>query len=155
MVGNESDANDLAQETFVRVYQHRTGFRPGAKFKSWLFTIAANLARNHHRWQSRHPAHSIDAESTPGGQTLAEVLPSPHATPEEAVLANERSRAVHAALLQLPGDMREALVLCEWEELSVAQAAQVLKTTPKSVESRLYRARNLLRESLKKWLQAI
>jgi len=55
MVGNEDDANDLAQETFVRVFRARASFRAGEKFSTWLFTIAANLARNHFRWRSRHP----------------------------------------------------------------------------------------------------
>ncbi len=54
-VGNEDDANDLAQETFVRVFRARASFRSGEKFSTWLYTIAANLARNHFRWQSRHP----------------------------------------------------------------------------------------------------
>src|SRR5512141_962732 len=63
MLGNEDDANDLAQETFVRVYQHRGRFRPGARFSTWLYTIAANLARNHRRWHARHPNISLDAKS--------------------------------------------------------------------------------------------
>ena len=63
MVGNEDDANDLAQETFVRVFRARASFRPGEKFSTWLFTIAANLARNHFRWRSRHPNVSLEAET--------------------------------------------------------------------------------------------
>ena len=54
LVGNEDDANDLAQETFVRVYRARDGFRGEAKFTTWLYAVAANLARNHHRWRRRH-----------------------------------------------------------------------------------------------------
>jgi len=59
---------------------------------------------------------------------------------------------VRAAVGKLPEDLREAIVLCEWEEHSVAEAATILETTPKAVESRLYRARQLLRERLKNWL---
>ena len=62
MTGNEEDANDLAQETFVRVFKSCKSFRSGEKFTTWLFTIAANLARNHFRWRSRHPNISMDAE---------------------------------------------------------------------------------------------
>src|SRR5271170_2665088 len=60
MVGSEDDANDLAQETFVRVFKSRDSFRTNEKFSTWLFTIAANLARNHFRWRSRHPAISLE-----------------------------------------------------------------------------------------------
>jgi RNA polymerase sigma-70 factor (ECF subfamily) len=68
------------------------------------------------------------------------------------MLAVERAGAVRIAVGKLPGDLREAIVLCEWEERSVAEAASILETTPKAVESRLYRARQILREKLKSWL---
>jgi RNA polymerase sigma-70 factor, ECF subfamily len=152
MLGNEDDANDLAQETFVRVYQHRASFRPGAKFTTWLYTIAANLARNHHRWASRHPKVSLDADSETTGQSLGDVLPSPDPSPDGAAVATERAAVVRAAVDNLPADMREVIILCEWEDLSSAEAAAILDTTPKAIDNRLYRARNLLRDRLKPWL---
>jgi RNA polymerase sigma-70 factor, ECF subfamily len=152
MLGNEDDANDLAQETFVRVYRHRASFRPGARFTTWLYTIAANLARNHHRWLGRHPSISLDAESETLGQSIGDVLPSSDPSPDRAALATERAAAVRAAVEKLPADMREVVILCEWEDLSAAEAAAILDTTPKGVDNRLYRARNLLRERLKQWL---
>jgi len=152
MTGNEDDANDLAQETFVRVFKARDSFRAGQKFSTWLFTIAANLARNHFRWRSRHPNVSIDAKNAGTEQTLGSTLPANSPSPKEAVLAGERAAAVRAAVQNLPDDLREALVLCEWEERSVAEAARILDSTPKAVESRLYRARQQLRERLKSWL---
>lgn len=152
MLGNEDDANDLAQETFVRVYQHRDSFKTDAKFSSWLYTIAGNLARNHYRWNARHPNVSLDAENPGTDQSLGNVLPSSTAAPNEAAVAAERACAVRRAVQELPEDLKEAIILCEWEDLPVAQAATILKTTPKAVESRLYRARGLLRTVLKKWL---
>ena len=152
MLSDEDDANDLAQETFVRVFRARDGFRTSEKFSSWLFTIAANLARNEIRRRSRHPNVSIDAETGPTGNSLADVLPDSKPSPNEESLAAERAVAVRTAVRQLPDDLREAIVLCEWEERSVAEAATILETTPKAVESRLYRARQTLREQLKKWL---
>jgi RNA polymerase sigma-70 factor (ECF subfamily) len=152
MVGNEDDANDLAQETFVRVFRARASFRTGEKFSTWLFTIAANLARNHFRWRSRHPNVSLEAETGETEQTLGSTLPANELTPNEQALAAERAAVVRAAVGNLPEDMREAIVLCEWEQLSIAKAAAVLETTPKAVESRLYRARQILREKLKSWL---
>jgi RNA polymerase sigma-70 factor (ECF subfamily) len=152
MVGNEDDANDLAQETFVRVFRARASFRPGEKFSTWLFTIAANLARNHFRWRSRHPNVSLETETGEAEQTLGSTLPAGDPAPNEQALAAERAAAVRTAVNKLPEDLREAIVLCEWEELSVAEAAAILETTPKTVESRLYRARQILREKLKLWL---
>jgi len=154
MLGNEDDANDLAQETFIRVFRAKASYRLEQRFSTWLFTIAANLARNHIRWRTRHPNVSLNAESEQTEQTLGDTLVSDGPSPNEATLATERATAVRAAVGQLPEDMREAIVLCEWEELSMVEAAAVAKTTPKAIESRLYRARQILRGELKKWLQA-
>ena len=152
MVGNEDDANDLAQETFVRVFKSAKSFRAEQRFATWLFTIAANLARNQFRWRSRHPNLSLDAENPETEQAIGATLPANSPTPKEAALAGERAAAVRAAVKNLPEDLREAIVLCEWEERSVAEAATILEATPKAVESRLYRARGILRERLKGWL---
>ena len=152
MLNNEDDANDLAQETFVRVFQSCGRFDANKKFSTWLFTIAANLARNQIRWRTRHPNVSLDAETNAGDQPLASTLPAAGPTPKEHALAAERAAAVRAAVSNLPEDMREAIVLCEWEEHSLAEAAVILEATPKAVESRLYRARQMLRMDLKMWL---
>jgi len=152
MVGNEDDANDLAQETFVRVFKSRENFRRGEKFSTWLYTIAANLARNHFRWRSRHPNISLETETGESEQTLGSSLPANDPAPNEQTLVAERTAAVRGAVGELPEDLREAIVLCEWEERSMAEAAMILETTPKAVESRLYRARQILREQLKNWL---
>jgi RNA polymerase sigma-70 factor (ECF subfamily) len=147
MLGNEDDANDLAQETFARA-----SFRTSERFSTWLYTIAANLARNHFRWRARHPNVSLEAETGESEQTLGGTLPANGPAPNEQALAVERAQAVRTVVSKLPEDLRAAIVLCEWEELSVAEAAVVLETTPKAVESRLYRARQILRERLKSWL---
>lgn len=152
MVGHEDDANDLAQETFVRVFKSSKSFRVEQKFSTWLFTIAANLARNHFRWRARHPNLSLDAENPETEQSLGNTLPANSPTPKEAALAGESAEAVRTAVKNLPEDLREAVVLCEWEERSIAEAAIILNSTPKAVESRLYRARGILRERLKSWL---
>ena len=155
LTGNEEDANDLAQETFVRVFKSRDRFDPGQKFSTWLFTIAANLGRNHFRWRARHPNISLETPIGDGGeatQTLGNTLPSAAPNPNEQTLAGERAAAVRQAVAALPEDLREAIVLCEWEECSVAEAATILGSTPKAVESRLYRARRHLREALQGYL---
>jgi RNA polymerase sigma-70 factor (ECF subfamily) len=152
MVGNEDDANDLAQETFVRLFKSAGSFRLEQRFSPWLFTIAANLARNHFRWRARHPNVSLETENPETEQSLGDTLPADGRAPNEEALAVERARAVRVAVGKLPEDLREAIVLCEWEDRSTAEAATILETTPKAVESRLYRARQILRERLKLWL---
>ena len=151
MTGNEEDAHDLAQETFVRVFKSKASYRSGQKFSTWLYAIAANLARNHFRWRKRHPNVSLDAENPETEQTLGGTLPANSPSPHEAALASERARAVRVAVNNLPEAMREALVLCEWEECSLAEAATILETTPKAIESLRYRARHILRDKLKNW----
>jgi RNA polymerase sigma-70 factor (ECF subfamily) len=152
MVGNEDDAGDLAQETFVRVYRGRESYRPAQPFRTWLYTIAANLARNHHRWRSRHPNLSLETRADDEGPSLGDTLVEGRPGPHDAAARAELAASVRAAIQGLPADLREAVVLCEWEELPVAEAARLLQATPKAVESRLYRARKLLRERFRKWL---
>src|SRR5690349_10235407 len=76
MLGNEEDARDLAQETFVRIYKNRERFDPSGKFTTWLYTIASNLARNEYRRRGRHPNVPLDAEEDSEQTGLSDVLPS-------------------------------------------------------------------------------
>jgi len=152
MVGNEDDANDLAQETFARVFRARASFRLNEKFSTWLYTIAANLARNHFRWRARHRNVSLNTGTEDPEQSLENILPARDAAPSEQTLAAERAAAVRKEVSRLAEDLREAIVLCEWEDRSMAEAAIILETTPKAIESRLYRARKQLRERLQGWL---
>jgi RNA polymerase sigma-70 factor, ECF subfamily len=148
ITGSPDEANDLAQEAFVRVYRASASYRPEYKFKTWLYTIAGNLARNHLRWRTRHHAVSLDADANDSETSLADTLPSAARDPRQSAEADERAQTVRTAVARLPEDLREAIVLCEWEEMSMAEAAVVMKTTAKAVESKLYRARKLLRERL-------
>lgn len=146
----ESEAEDCAQETFVRIYLNRAKFRPGAKFSTWLYTIATNLARDCQRRKTRHPQISMEVagDREGGGRTLRETMADGAATPAEALMAGERSAQVRQAVQALPEELREALLLYEYENLAQAEIAQILHCTPKAVETRIYRARNLLRQSL-------
>lgn len=154
LLDDTQDALDLAQETFVRVYQARARFRPRNRFLPWLYTIATNLARNRLRWRRRHPTVTLEPEHDPPEENPGPgtALPSPDPPPAESLLARERLEAVQAAVRRLPPDLREAVVLCEWEECSHAEAAAILGTTTKAVESRLYRARQRLHTELQAWL---
>ena len=146
--GQETTAIDLAQETFVRVYENRHRYR-GGQFSSWLFSIAVNLAKNHARWQSRHPAISLDAleEESAGHQLRADTV-----SPSEAADSAERAEAVRDAVQALPHDLKTVTLLFEYQEQSHNEIASALGCSPKAVETRLYRARQILREKLASWV---
>jgi RNA polymerase sigma-70 factor (ECF subfamily) len=151
LTGSESVAMDLAQETFVRVYQSRTRYRPAAKFSTWLFAIASNLAREHFRWLKRHPVSSLD-ETHDGARPLGELLPAHGRNPSEAAEDVERITAVRNAVMSLPEDLRTVVLLFEYEDMSYEQISEITGCSRKAVEMRLYRARNILREQLKRLL---
>jgi RNA polymerase sigma factor (sigma-70 family) len=145
---NETEAAELTQETFVRVYQNRVRYDSGAKFTTWLYTIATNLVRDRFRWRSRHPQVSLDAESGETGASLGEALPESRPNPDEKMQLEERADSVRRAVALLPEDLRTVLLLAEYEDCSHAEIAGMLRCTVKAVESRLYRARQQLRGRL-------
>ena len=141
--GNESVALDLAEETFVRVYQGRAKYRPGGSFSTWLFGIATNLVRNHLRWQRRHPTLPLDEarEATMEGD------------PRKSAQTRERENAVQQAIGALPPDLREVLILSAYERLSQSEIAVIGGCSVKAVERRLSRAREILRKELSGYLR--
>lgn len=149
---NEEDAADLAQETFVRVYQQRARFHSGQRFTAWLYTIASNLIRDRYRWRARHPQVSLDSDNEQTGGSLGELLPAPGAGPGDALQAGERAEAVRQAVAALPEELRQPLILAEYEEQPQAEIGKILGCTAKAVETRIYRARQQLRASLGKLL---
>jgi RNA polymerase sigma factor (sigma-70 family) len=138
IVLNASDASELAQETFVRVWTQREKFRAGAEFRPWMFSIAVNLGRNRLRWWRRRPEIALEEWIETGESETA----------ARTVERQERAQAVQAAVAALPLELREALVLFEYEGLSHAEIAVALDCTAKAVETRVYRAREKLRKTL-------
>lgn len=144
-IGNESDALDLAQETFVRVFESRHRYKAKAKFSTWLFTIASNLSRNYIRWQKRHPTVAFDA---PESSSVMQTSASGDRSPAESAEAHDSSAAVKREIHKLPHDLRTAVLLFEYENMSHDEISRVLRCSAKAVETRLYRARKILREAL-------
>lgn len=144
-LGSEGDATDLVQETFVSVYRARFRYRPTAKFSSWIFGIASNLARQKLRWRKRHPEVALELEmeetSTVQRDQVAE-------DPSIQMQTKETAAAVRSAVISLPADLREALILGVYEDLSQVEIAEILGCSTKAVETRIYRARQLLRKKL-------
>lgn len=147
---NSADADELAQETFVRLYRHRATFSSGARFSPFLYAIASNLARNRLRWRSVRklvPFQSSSPECAP-----LEFIDESAATGQASAEARERIGAVRDAIQELPPDLRTVVVMFEYEGLPQRDIASALGCSPKAVETRLYRARGLLRQKLEKWL---
>jgi RNA polymerase sigma-70 factor (ECF subfamily) len=145
--GDSATAQDLAQETFVRVYKKRHSYDPVRPFSTWIYTIATNLVRNHARWQKRHPVTLLDHE------TLSQTCPPDDSPgPDNAMMDQERAAAVRQAIHALPPELKEPLLLTTYEHLTHIQVAAILGLSEKAVEMRLYRARQALRESLRSWL---
>ena len=150
LVLNASEAEDLAQEAFVRVWQQRAKFRPDAEFRPWLFAIAINLARNRLRWWRRRPLVSLeDWEGEMTGERLEDKSAASRAIGAPGLERAEQTAAVRDAIAALPADLREALVLFEYEQLSHAEIAEIVGATPKAVETRIYRAKEKLRVALR------
>jgi RNA polymerase sigma-70 factor (ECF subfamily) len=145
---DEEDAADLAQETFLRVYQHRGRYDSARRFSTWLFAIAANLVKDRFRWRVRHPVDSMDADHEATGEGFAQNLPIEGPSPSEDLQHQERSRAVLRAISNLPDELRQPLILAEYAEHSQAEIAVILGCTVKAVETRIYRARRRLRADL-------
>jgi RNA polymerase sigma-70 factor (ECF subfamily) len=146
---NESEAEDVAEESFVRIYQNRARYRPANRFSTWLYTIATNLARDLQRRRMRHPQVSLEAQNAETGHDFREALPEKRPNPSERLESNERAETVRQAVAALPEDLRLALVLSEYEDKSHAEIGEILNCSPKAVEMRLYRARQQLRVTLK------
>jgi RNA polymerase sigma-70 factor (ECF subfamily) len=141
LTGSVSTGEDLAQETFVRIYRHKLDYRPHQKFSTWMYAIATNLARNHHRWKQRHPEDSVEPENL-SGLAAAATTDDPH----QSASRSETMRALAQAMKKLPDTYREALLLSTSHGLSHSQIARVQDSTEKAVEVRIYRARQILRE---------
>lgn len=145
-VGNREDAVDIAQETFVRVYEYRDRFAGTGKFSTWLFSIAANLCRNHARWLSRHPSVPLDA-----GEESCKEHKDSAPQPWENAERDDLAGAVREQVQALPHDLKTVVLLSVYDERPHAEIAEMLHCTAKAVETRLYRARQLLRTALAKW----
>jgi RNA polymerase sigma factor CnrH len=141
------DAEGIAQETFVRAYFKINHFRPRALFKTWLLQIAHNLCRDHLRHQRTAKAPPRIESSTGLDQIES---PSPRNDPAKALEVQDQLDTLQRAIQQLPEDLKTPLILVALEGLSYREVAGVLRTTPKSVETKLYRARKRLSEEMRK-----
>ena len=154
LVGNKEEAEDLAQEAFLRVYRVRKKYRPRAKFSTWLFTIANNLALNALRSRQRRPAVPLNVrDSGPLGPRPAEQLVRDRASQPGAHLQQQELAVIIAQALDgLNERQRMAVVLNKFEDMNYAEIADIMEMSTKAVKSLLSRARENLRTALKDYV---
>ncbi len=149
IVRNRTDAEELVNETFIRVFRHRRDYDYQHAFSTWLYVIGSRLAISLLRWRARRPEHvplPEGAEELSGASNL--VLIDPALTPEEEAQDDEWTGALEEALARLPQKLRRALQLFTLDGCSQAEAAARLGCTAKAVEMRVYQGRKRLRQEL-------
>jgi RNA polymerase sigma-70 factor (ECF subfamily) len=148
MLNDREASDDLAQEVFVRVHLHRRNYRRGAKFSTWLFTIAANLAKNEIRRRKRRRNWSSLDELQEVVRDASLQLMDPKANRERDVEVRELQGIVGEAIASLPERYRVALVLRDIEDLPYEEIAGILRIPGGTVRSRINRARMMLKRKL-------
>jgi RNA polymerase sigma-70 factor (ECF subfamily) len=151
---NHADAEDLVAEAFVRLYRQRERLRDDTKLSAWLFTTLSNLCHNHHRWRRRHPSVALDAPALPGvDRPPAAEIATPQPSPDAALVQDEALAAVRSAIARLPHDLKVTILLHHYDHLSYREIAEVSGCSERGVETRLYRARQQLKQMLAGLLQ--
>jgi RNA polymerase sigma-70 factor (ECF subfamily) len=144
LVSDRDDAEDIAQQVFVKAYEGLESFAGRAKFSTWLYGIMLNCVRTYRRRRGRATVFSVEG----GREEGAGDPPSEADGPERATMRGERVQRVRDAIAGLDPDHREIIVLREIRGLSYEELAEVLEVAPGTVKSRLYRARRQLKEKL-------
>ena len=149
MLGGASEAEDIAQQVFIRIWKSAKRYQPQAKFTTWMFTITRNLVFNETRRRKRKPTVSVEKREEESHQQVEDVHST---TPDQDVLHSELERAVDDAIQALPDKQRLAVVLRRYEEMPYDEIGRVLSMSVPAVKSLLFRARTQLKESLEKYL---
>jgi len=151
MLGNASEAEDISQQVFLRVWRHAKRYRPDAKFTTYLFTITRNLVFNESRRKKRRNEVSSDEREENSHTQTAD---DPHRQPDTELLQEELRAAVDKAISSLPEQQRMAVVLRRYEQMPYEEIAKVLDLSVSAVKSLLFRARTTLRDALAGYLES-
>jgi RNA polymerase sigma-70 factor, ECF subfamily len=143
MLGSPTEAEDAAQETFIRVYARLGSYDPNRKFSSWILSIASHYCVD--RLRRRHgTALSMDEIV---GQNW---IPDPHLKPEDQTVRHEERELIGRLLNELPAPYRLVIVLRYWQDLGYEEIAEIINDTVSAVKSRLHRAREMMAEKMKR-----
>ena len=149
LLNDPSDAPDVVQEVFLKVFRKVAFFRGSSSLKTWIFRISVNEALNHRRWFSRRRRQEVGLEGRDGWtRNYTRTLSDPGRSPYDYVLGRERYRLIEEALSRLHPGFRAAVVLRDIEDLSYGEIAGVLQISLGTVKSRIMRGRQALRKAL-------
>ena len=153
MVHNSAVAEDLAQEVFLRVYRSRESYEASAKFTTWLYRIATNLAVNHAR-DSRHerPENMLSLDEPDENTGLAIDVPDGSQSAEEMLVRRERMVAIRKRVNELPERQKVAVIMHKYQQLDYREISDVLKLSESATKSLLFRAYETLRGQLKEFV---
>jgi len=153
MSHNSAAAEDMAQEVFLRVYRSRENYEASAKFTTWLYRIASNLAVNHAR-DTRHerPENTVSLDEQDQTTGLTMDVPDDSLTVEEAIVRRERLAAIRQRVQALPERQRLAVIMHKYQQMDYRQIAEILKLSESAIKSLLFRAYETLREQLKEFV---
>ncbi len=150
MVHNEAVAEELAQEVFLRVYRSRESYRAEAKFSTWLYRIATNLAVNHARdTKNERMAQTLELDAPDAESGTMPEVADDDPNVEQRMLREERMAAIRAQVKALPERQRMAVLMHKYQEMDYRQIGEVLKLSESATKSLLFRAYQTLRERLK------
>lgn len=153
MLGDQAEAEDIAQQVFVRVWKSAARYEPTAKFTTWLFKITRNLVLNELRRRKRHFTNSIDEQRDNEDHPAVQLADSGTKAPDTAMLDDEMQAAIQRAIDELPEVQRLAIILRRYDEFSYEEIAEIMGLSVPAVKSVLFRARTDLREKLRKYLE--
>lgn len=148
LMNDPSDASDIVQEVFLKVFRNIGSFRGNSSLKTWIYRIAVNEAYNHRRWFSRHQRQEVALGPEPGVPSYADTLADAGRSPFDQAADREARALVEEALEKLNPKFRAAVVLRDIEDLSYEEIAAVLEVTLGTVKSRILRGREALRKTL-------
>ena len=153
MAHNSAAAEDMAQEVFLRVYRSRENYEASAKFTTWLYRIASNLAVNHAR-DTRHqrPENTVSLDEPDQNTGMTMDLPDESLTAEETIVRRERLAAIRQRVQALPERQRMAVIMHKYQQMDYRQIAEILKLSESAIKSLLFRAYETLREQLKEFV---
>lgn len=146
-VGDWQECEDLLQETFLRVYRNRHSYKPIAKFSTWLYTIAGNLARSEYRKRKRRQTRSLQSVNRDNEEYEMDIPDETYA-PDEAAEGAIQDRYIQQALMEIPEEFREVVVLRDVQQLSYDEIAQITGLPMGTVKSRINRGRTKLQNLL-------
>jgi RNA polymerase sigma-70 factor (ECF subfamily) len=153
MAHNTAVAEDLAQEVFLRVYRSREKYEASAKFTTWLYRIASNLAVNHARDNRHHrPENTVSLDEPDQETGLTMDVPDDSLSAEEAIVRRERLAAIRQRVEALPERQKMALIMHKYQQMDYRQIAEVLKLSESAIKSLLFRAYETLRVQLKEFV---